>query len=285
MFLGLESEYIDFQNQFSKFSENYFSTRAKQSPKLELLWQSIRYSFDSGGKKFRPFLSYLISKTYNIDLEKVFSIALACEMIHTYSLIHDDLPCMDNDDLRRGIPTNHKKFGEDIALLAGDALQAEAFKCISSDLKNSAEQKIKVIDIFSDCVGAHGMVGGQVLDMKANINTTLVELENIHQLKTGDLITATVMGAAIFCDVSQDDLNHLKTFSIHLGLAFQIKDDLLDGLDGQQDHKSYLKILGSEKTEQILKLRSDLANKALLALSVNSEILKKLVIFNQSRSK
>lgn len=285
MFLGLESEYQDFQNQFSKYSENYFSARAKQNPKLALLWQSIRYSFDSGGKRFRPFLSYLISKTYNINSEKVFSIALACEMIHTYSLIHDDLPCMDNDDLRRGIPTNHKKFGEDIALLAGDALQTEAFKCISSDLNNSADLKLNVIDVFSDCIGAHGMVGGQVLDMKSNSETTLVELEHIHQLKTGDLITATVSGAAIFCSVNANDLNHLKTFSIHLGLAFQIKDDLLDGLDGQQDHKSYLKILGLEKTEQILKLRSDLATRALNSISVNSDTLKKLVIFNQNRSK
>ena len=126
MFSGLELEYKEFQNEFSNYYENYFTLRQKQNFKLDLIWQSMRYSFDSGGKRFRPFLSYLVAKTFLTESQKISSIALACEMVHTYSLIHDDLPCMDNDDFRRGIETNHRKFGEDVALLAGDALQAEA---------------------------------------------------------------------------------------------------------------------------------------------------------------
>ena len=199
MFLGLEKEYQDFQNVFSEYSRNYFSVMKNTCP--DVLWQSMKYSFDSGGKRFRPFLTYLVSKTYGIDSEKIMSVALACEFIHTYSLIHDDLPCMDNDDFRRGQPTNHKKFGDDIALLAGDALQSEAFKCLALDSENSAEKKIKVITVFSEFVGTGGMIAGQILDMKSNTETDLPQLENIHRRKTGDLISAAVICAAFFCEI------------------------------------------------------------------------------------
>ncbi len=276
MFLGLEKEYQDFQNIFSEYSQNYFSVMKKTSP--DILWQSIKYSFDSGGKRFRPFLAYLVSKTYGIDSKKIMSVALACEFIHTYSLIHDDLPCMDNDDFRRGLPTNHKKFGEDIALLAGDALQSEAIQCLASDSENSADQIIKVINIFSKFIGTRGMIAGQVLDMKSNFETNLQQLENIHRRKTGDLISAAVVCAAIFCQVN--DMKNIKIFSENLGLAFQIKDDLLDGLDGAQDHKSYLKILGEEKTIEKLKAHSDLAMNA-----VSSDFFRKVIQFNVNRVK
>jgi geranylgeranyl diphosphate synthase, type II len=276
VFLGLEKEYQDFQNIFSEYSQNYFSDMKKTSP--DILWQSMKYSFDSGGKRFRPFLAYLVSKTYGIDSKKIMSVALACEFIHTYSLIHDDLPCMDNDDFRRGLPTNHKKFGEDIALLAGDALQSEAIQCLASDSENSADQIIKVINIFSNLIGTSGMIAGQVLDMKSNSETNLQQLENIHRRKTGDLISAAVVCAAIFCQVN--DMENIKIFSENLGLAFQIKDDLLDGLDGAQDHKSYLKILGEEKTIEKLKAHSDLAMNA-----VSSDFFRKVIQFNVNRVK
>ncbi len=276
MFIGLEKEYQDFKKLFFEYSENYFLNIQNQCP--EVLWQSMKYSFDSGGKRFRPFLSYLVAKTYSIDPKKIMSLALACEFVHTYSLIHDDLPCMDNDDFRRGQPTNHKKFGDDIALLAGDALQSQAFQCLAADAQNSAELKIQVINIFSELIGANGMIAGQVLDMKSNSETNLTQLENIHRRKTGDLISVAVTGAAIFCDIL--DTQKLKIFSDHLGLAFQIKDDLLDGLDGAQDHKSYLKILGTEKTKEKLAEYS-----ALAADATDSEFLKKIIQFNMSRVK
>ncbi len=276
MFLGLEIEYQDFQNVFSEYSENYFLNLKKDCP--DILYQSMKYSFDSGGKRFRPFLAYLVSKSYNINPEKTLSVALACELVHTYSLIHDDLPCMDNDDFRRGQPANHKKFGDDIALLAGDALQSEAFKCLALDSENSAEKKIKAIAVFSEFVGTNGMIAGQILDMKSNTETNLLQLENIHRRKTGDLISAAVICAALFCEIQ--DIQKLKVFSENLGLAFQIKDDLLDGLDGAQDHKSYLKILGKEKTIEKLEKHSVLAMN-----STDSEFFKKIIQFNVSRVK
>jgi len=283
VFLGLETEYKKFNNQFSEFFEKYNSVRKKYIPAI--LWQSMTYSFDSGGKRFRPFLSYLIAETLGVDSKKIMSVALAVEMIHTYSLIHDDLPCMDNDDFRRGQPTNHKKFGEDIALLAGDALQAEAFWCLAHDEFNSANQKISVIQIFSNLIGSAGMVAGQVLDMKSTPQITLQELENIHHKKTAELISFAVLGAALFSNATESQMTFFKIFSKNLGLAFQIKDDLLDGLDGAQDHKSYLKILGLEKTKEKIIQHSKSAEKALAETSLNTVALQKIIKFNLTRDK
>lgn len=281
MFKALESDYQKFKTQFYEYYKKYFISRKNQSPSV--LWESIEYSFDNGGKRFRPFLAYLVARTFNVDTSKAMSIALATEMIHTYSLIHDDLPSMDNDDMRRGQPTNHKKFGEDIALLAGDALQAEAFACLANDMINTAENKIKVIQIFAKHIGVHGMVGGQVLDMKATHLTTLFELEDMHRKKTGDLISAAVLGAAIFSSANETQYNQLESFSRNLGLAFQIKDDLLDGLDNSQNNKSYLKILGPEQTLEKLFLHSSAAKNDLEQTNLNSDLLKKMIDFNLNR--
>lgn len=285
MFNGLESEYQNFSTQFDSFCSDYFSELKEKAVDLSLLLESMQYSFSSGGKRFRPFLSYLVAQIYNQDTSKTISVGLAVELIHTYSLIHDDLPCMDNDDFRRGLPTNHKKFGEDIALLAGDALQAEAFKCLAVDMANSAEAKIKAISQFSSLVGTCGMVGGQVLDMKSDLWTTLPQLERIHQKKTADLITASIICAAEYVTENMDDRTQLKIFSQNLGLAFQIKDDLLDGLDGAQDHKNYLKILGREKTIEKLKFHSSIAEGALKQLSVPATVFQKIILFNLNRDK
>ncbi len=192
---------------------------------------------------------------------------------------------MDNDDFRRGLPTNHKKFGEDIALLSGDALQAEAFRCLAIDEQNNAEDKVLVLSQFAQFVGTKGMVGGQILDMKSNSSTTLQELEIIHQKKTGDLITASVLCAAEYVTQNKSDLSSLKTFAQNLGLAFQIKDDLLDGLDGSQDHKSYLKILGDKQTLEKLKFHSGIAEHSLEKLSVAAKPLQKIIQFNLNREK
>jgi geranylgeranyl diphosphate synthase type II len=183
VFLGLELEYKNFSKEFDQFSQNYFAQLKLGADDLSALWESMLYSFASGGKRFRPFLSYLVALVYQKDGRKTMSVGLAAELIHTYSLIHDDLPCMDNDDFRRGLPTNHKKFGEDIALLSGDALQSEAFRCLAVDDQNTAEDKVLVLGQFAQFIGSKGMVGGQVLDMKSNSSTTLQQLERIHQKK------------------------------------------------------------------------------------------------------
>lgn len=285
MFKGLESEYKNFSIEFDQFSRDYFVQLKLRANDLSALTDSIEYSFSSGGKRFRPFLSYLIALIYKQIGRKTMSLGFAVELIHTYSLIHDDLPCMDNDDFRRGLPTNHKKFGEDIALLSGDALQSEAFQCLARDPQNSAEDKVVVIGQFAQSIGTAGMVGGQVLDMKSNSLTTLEQLEIIHQKKTGDLITASVLCAAQYATSNRNDHNCLKVFAQNLGLAFQIKDDLLDGLDGAQDHKSYLKLLGVEKTQEKLNHHSSLAKQSLDQLSVDADLLKKIIDFNMNREK
>ncbi len=285
MFKGLESEYKNFSAEFDQFSRDYFAQLKLRANDLSALAESIEYSFSSGGKRFRPFLSYLIALIYKQTTQKTMSLGFAVELIHTYSLIHDDLPCMDNDDFRRGLPTNHKKFGEDIALLSGDALQSEAFQCLAHDPANSAEDKVAVIGQFAQFIGAAGMVGGQVLDMKSNSLTTLEQLEIIHQKKTGDLITASVLCAAQYATSNKNDQSCLKIFAQNLGLAFQIKDDLLDGLDGAQDHKSYLKLLGAEKTKEKLNIHSSLAKQSLAQLSVDANLLQKIIYFNLNREK
>ncbi len=285
MFKGLESEYKNFSTEFDQFSRNYFAQLKLRAHDISTLVESIQYSFSSGGKRFRPFLAYLVAQLYQQSGQKTMSLGFAAELIHTYSLIHDDLPCMDNDDFRRGLPTNHKKFGEDIALLSGDALQSEAFQCLAHDQLNSAEDKVIVIGHFAQFIGTAGMVGGQVLDMKSNSSTTLEQLEIIHQRKTGDLITASVLCAAQYATSNKNDHACLKIFAQNLGLAFQIKDDLLDGLDGAQDHKSYLKLLGVAKTKEKLNLHSSLAKQSLDQLSVDTNLLQKIIDFNLNREK
>ena len=285
MFFGLETEHHQFATEFEKYGQDFFGFKKAQDSDFHLIWDSMNYSFSNGGKRFRPFLVFLIAQIQKKSFASFNAWAMAIEMIHTYSLIHDDLPCMDNDDYRRGQLTNHKKFGEDMALLAGDALQTEAYGLIASDHQLDPLIRIKLIHILSANTGVHGMVGGQVLDMKSNTQTSLLQLEKIHQLKTGCLIKAAVVGAALISEVSEDQLSHYEKIGTDLGLAFQIKDDLLDGLDKDQDHKSYLSKLGQSSTEQLLnKITQQLFNEC-DKLSEPTEVLKKLIHFNLSRNK
>lgn len=285
MFTGLENEYADFQKMFNDGAQSYLAARTKLNPKLENFWDSLNYSFSNGGKRFRPFLSCLTAKTFLFPEQNILSLALAVEFIHTYSLIHDDLPCMDNDDFRRGKPTNHKIYGEAVALLAGDALQAEAFQCLAADKKNSAEEKIKLITLFSQKIGALGMVGGQVLDMQATKDIQTGDLEEIHRYKTGALIELSCIGVGILAKLPATTMENLVAYSQNLGLCFQIKDDLLDGLDNEQAYKSYLKILGFEKTQTLLRFHSDAALKALSNMSQPTQLLRALVEMNLNRIK
>ena len=248
------------------------------NPQLELLWKSMGYTYFLDGKRFRPFLCYLTAKAFDKPFSVVFPWALAIEFIHTYSLIHDDLPCLDNDDFRRGQPTNHKVFGEDIALLAGDALLTEAFLVVSN-LPN------QVIRLLAQKTGALGMVGGQVLDMKVDTQMQLSHLEQIHLLKTANLIEAAVVGAALLSGATENQIKGLGTFASQLGIAFQIKDDLLDGLDHNQDFKNYIQILGEEKTQIELKNKTETAQQALKKIDLSAEALESVLQYNVGRSK
>ncbi len=203
----------------------------------EIIYRAMRYSLFAGGKRFRPVLTVLAAKACGAEAESVMPAACAIEYIHTYSLIHDDLPAIDNDDLRRGLPTCHKKFGEDIAILAGDALFAEAFALVGK-LQKASEQRsiIKTISELAEAAGPGGMVGGQVVDMEStgrdvDLDTVLY----IHTHKTGRLIRAAVRIGAILAGAGERDLEALTRYGEHLGLAFQITDDILDETGSVED--------------------------------------------------
>lgn len=195
------------------------------------LFDAARYALFSGGKRVRPLLLLACLETYGCPLEKGLSPASALECIHTYSLIHDDLPCMDNDDLRRGKPTLHRVFPEWHALLTGDYLLTFAFEILASAPHLLAAQKLDLIEIFSRQSGAQGMIGGQMLDLSYTANLTQKELEQLHTYKTAALFSCALEAAAIIANTSLSDRLLLKECGIKLGIAFQVHDDLQDSAD------------------------------------------------------
>ena len=192
------------------------------------LFEAMRYSLLAGGKRLRPVFVLDFCKMCGGNVEKALPFAAAVEMIHTYSLIHDDLPCMDNDDYRRGKLTNHKVYGEAMAVLAGDALLTAAFSKIAS-ASCSAEIRIKAVEALSNCSGELGMVGGQVLDIQGEQRAcTAEEVLAIHEGKTVALIRAACVLGVLAGEGTQQQLDVASDFAYHLGLAFQIRDDMLD---------------------------------------------------------
>lgn len=275
----------EFVAQFNFWLAEYLAESKKNNFYSLSLLKSQEYSLTSGGKRFRPFLTYLVYSLFSDKINHIKQICLALEMMHTYSLIHDDLPCMDNDDFRRGQPTNHKMFSEDIALLAGDGLLTDVFKLISFDPNIEAEQKVELIKLISDKSGSAGMVSGQAFDMQVHSEITFEELVRIHTLKTSNLIQAAALSGAIAAKATADELKAVSDFSFHLGMAFQIKDDLLDYSDNEQDYKSYLSVLGLEKTEHELNLHSEKALEALRFLQkYNILAIQELIQFNIKRT-
>lgn len=272
-----------FTTEFHQYSDNYFKNLSEQRPEVKTLWDSLKYSFDSGGKRFRPFVASLVATAYNQNYKKIIPYALAVEMIHSYSLIHDDLPCMDNDDFRRGKPTNHKVYGEDIALLAGDAFLTQSFSLLADAYSDQPKLAVQLISLLSKNAGALGMIAGQVMDMKSHSDINLQQLEKMHQLKTGALIEAAVTGSALILET--DDIKAFTEFGKAIGLAFQIKDDILDANDKAQDYKSFIAILGLEKTKAELQRQSQSALSALEQLkNLNTQALADLVHYNQTRN-
>lgn len=274
----------NFSELFQTWLQEYFDESAKNKNFVELLFKSQQYSLQAGGKKFRPYLAMTVFKIWKTELQTIKNFCLAIEMIHTYSLIHDDLPCMDNDDLRRGKATNHKIFGEDIALLAGDALLTEAFRLIASEKTISADVRIQVIAYLSEKIGSFGMVGGQVLDMKADSDLDFNQLKKIHQMKTGCLIQASAVGAALIASANAAEVDLIAEFAENLGLAFQIKDDLLDFQDSEQDFKNFVSIIGLQKAEDQLQLHSKTAYDLLQHLQKNPAVDElRALVTNQNK--
>ena len=239
------------------------------------LLESMHYSLTAGGKRIRPTLVLEFCRISGGDIEKALPVACAIEMLHTYSLIHDDLPCMDNDELRRGKPTNHVVYGECIATLAGDALQAEAFGTIArSELP--AENKIACVEILADAVGSDGMCAGQYLDMVGESKQlTEEELDDINSRKTGALLIAACRMGVAAAGGSGEMLEAAAHYGACVGAAFQIRDDILDvistseelgkpvGSDAQEHKNTYMALLGEERCMEMVE---KLTNKAKSAL-------------------
>ena len=216
------------QTRFEKTLPGYLPEPSRTPP---LLQKAMKYSAVAGGKRIRPLFVYASGRALNLDDDNLDSIAVAIELVHTYSLIHDDLPSMDNDDLRRGQPSCHRKFDEATAILAGDALQALAFEILAADpgLGTNPQQQIAIILGLARACGANGMAGGQVLDLDSlGKQISQSELEKIHALKTGALIQVSTMAPALLTSASSSQINALSSYGQLIGLAFQVFDDLLD---------------------------------------------------------
>lgn len=253
-------------------------------PMLELR-KSMLYSATNGGKRFRPVLSLLVAELFGASAERVLPFAIAVEMIHTYSLIHDDLPCMDNDDIRRGKPTNHKVYGEDFALLAGDALLTEAFFLLADKYGDTGHLSATLTKLLSEAAGLRGMVGGQAIDLRAGKKRfTLEELTQLHLLKTGALIRVAAEGAAIIAGAKPTQIESLRKFGEGLGLAFQVADDILDHGEKDQDARSFTGILGMEPTKDYLRNLSSEIRAELHKVAAQAPLLEYLIDFNQNRS-
>ena len=272
-------------DELSRFSPSSYS----------VLCEAERYSLMSGGKHLRALILLQTAKLGGVDYSESVDFACALEMVHTYSLIHDDLPEMDNDDLRRGVPTCHKKFGVDIALLAGDALLTKAFEVIADNECFNSDIKLNAIKILANACGEHGMLAGQTIDKTSeNVRISYDRLTELHARKTGDMFLAAIK---IGCLIGNLDLNKaelLEKYMSLLGIAFQVKDDILDvtstaeilgkpiNSDVESDKSTFISILGMEKSKELLSEKVAEAKK--IALELDSEFFVKLADFFENRT-
>lgn len=270
-------------------------------PALDTSWykeviDASRYSLTLGGKRIRPIIMLEFCKLFGGDIQNVINFAVALEMIHTYSLIHDDLPCMDNDDMRRGKPSCHIKFGEDIALLAGDTLLTESFK-IAANSKAHDSLKIKAISILAERAGLHGMIGGQVMDLSFEKNKPDLDLlRTMYIKKTGCLISAAAEIGAIIGGATDEEVAIAKNYAVNLGLAFQIIDDILDvtgdeavlgkpiGSDDENGKTTFVTLLGLDKAKTVAKELTDEALGLLSMLSGDTTNLRLITSYLLERN-
>jgi geranylgeranyl pyrophosphate synthase len=264
----------------------------------EKVHQAIRWSVFAGGKRFRPGLLIATGQAFGAHVEDLIRTACAFEMIHTYSLIHDDLPSMDDDDLRRGRPTCHVRFGEATAILAGDALQTLAFRTIADDERLDVATRLDLISELSRAAGTpDGMVAGQALDMEAEARqVNAAELEEIHRHKTGALIVAAARCGAIIGKAAAGELDAITSYGSHLGLLFQITDDLLDvtasaedlgktpGKDAQSRKATYPSLYGMEEAREAAAHAHRAACDALDRIDRPTTVLRDIVDFILNRT-
>jgi len=249
-----------------------------------ILFDAMQYSLLAGGKRLRPIFAFEFCRMCGGDWEKATPFAAAVEMIHTYSLIHDDLPCMDNDDYRRGRLTNHKVYGEAMAVLAGDALLTDAFSVAATAQLPKPQDMAFAISVLSECAGSLGMVGGQVLDiLSEQRECTEDDVLAIQSRKTGALINAACVLGAIAGDATEEQLDAAATFAGALGLAFQIRDDMLDVIGTQEEmgkgvgtdetKNTFVRIYGLEKCEELVQKYTAVAIDALRVFENNEYLV------------
>lgn len=264
----------------------------KDNPQAKI-YEAMEYSLFAGGKRLRPILmlecANMCSNNEDYNKDAVITFACAMEMLHTYSLIHDDLPAMDNDDLRRGMPTNHKKFGEATAILAGDALLNRAFELTSNIKDVDPAVVLRAISMLGQSSGAEGMIGGQVVDLESEgKKIELSDLQYIHMLKTGAIIRSSCKIGAALVGASEAQINAVDEFALNLGIAFQIQDDILDetgtaeelgkpiGSDREEQKNTYVTLLGLEKSEELVREYSQRAIAALKGFGDKADFLIEL---------
>ena len=264
--------------QYKDYTNSYLQSiyEAASAEPQKLLFDSMQYSLLAGGKRLRPIFAYEFCHMCGGQWEQAVHFAAAIEMIHTYSLIHDDLPCMDNDDYRRGKLTNHKVYGEAIAVLAGDALLTDAFAEAAKTPLADSTRFAYAMKVLSRCAGSYGMVGGQVLDMLSEQRCcTEQEIIEIQSRKTGALIQAACILGVIAGNGSQAQLEAAEEFAQALGLAFQIRDDMLDVIGNAQElgkatgadigKNTFVRLYGIEKCEELVNKYTDIALEKLSA--------------------
>ena len=261
----------EYKTYIEQFLKDWYS-RFENEPQ-KLLFKAMNYSLQAGGKRLRPVMAFEFCRMCGADWRNAAPLAAAVEMIHTYSLIHDDLPCMDNDDFRRGKPTNHKVYGEAMAVLAGDALLTDAF-CVASTAKLQGAAMANAIGILSECAGSLGMVGGQVLDiLSENRELTEQEVLDIQSRKTGALIRAACALGALAGGANEQQFDAACRFAAALGLAFQIRDDMLDLIGTQEEmgkgvgtdktKNTFVRLYGLQRCEELVQRYTDMAIDAL----------------------
>lgn len=261
------------------------------------LIDSMEYSLLAGGKRIRPLLVLEFCQLCGGSIEDAMPFACAVEMIHTYSLIHDDLPCMDNDDFRRGKSSNHKVYGEDTALLAGDALQALAFKTATSNItKENAYNTARAVNNLAEYCGANGMVGGQVIDLENEGKSSGIDiLKEMDRKKTAAIIKSACEMGCIVAGADDEDIKRASVFGESIGLAFQIQDDILDvtadqsklgkpvGSDKENEKSTYVSLLGLEECKSLVESLTAKAIDSLSGFKGDSSALKKLALSLSSR--
>ena len=270
-----------------KINETLESLLTKDASIPESLRASMLYSIRAGGKRIRPLLVLATLEDLEVQSDDAFHIAAALELIHTYSLIHDDLPSMDDDDLRRGQPTNHKVHGEAMAILAGDAMQTLAFETLANLPSTEPRKAIELVRLLAVASGANGMVAGQVLDIEGEKKSlSLQQLERIHMNKTGALLSCCIESAALLADLANEPMAAIKQYAKNIGLAFQIQDDILDvtgtteelgknaGSDESSEKTTYPMLLGLEGAKKQLIHHHTLAIESLSFLEKDQSYLQ-----------